>query len=248
MLSDPHFLLAAAIAVIVIGLAKGGFAGIGMLATPILALATSPVQAAAILLPTLIASDAVGVWSFRHDWNRRIIMIMLPGALVGIALGWFVAAALPVAGIMAALGLVSVAFGLWRLWVERGGNVPVPRTSSPIIGALFGLAAGFTSQVAHAGAPPFQIWVTPQRLPHTEYVGTFSILFAIINWAKVPAYMALGGLTRANLTISAALIPLALLSTLMGVWLVKRFHSAQFYTLAYILMVGLGLKLIAGSF
>lgn len=248
MLTDPQFLVAAAVAVILIGLAKGGFAGLGTLATPIFALATNPIQAAAILLPILVATDAVSVWSFRHDWNRRIVAIMLPGALIGVAIGWLMAAALPVAAIMAALGLISVAFGLWRLWVERGGNVPAPRPSSPVIGALFGMATGFTSQIAHAGAPPFQIWVAPQRLPHTEYVGTTAILFAIINWAKVPAYMALGEFTPANLTISAALIPLALLSTLAGVWLVRRVQSAKFYTLAYILMVGLGLKLIADSF
>lgn len=244
MFTDPWFLLAACIAVILIGLAKGGFSGLGALATPVLALATGPVQAAAILLPLLIASDVVSVWSFRRDWNRRIIAIMLPGALLGIALGWLIAARLPVAAIMAALGLISVGFGVWRLWVERGGRMPAPTRASPLAGAAFGVATGFTSQIAHAGGPPFQIWVTPQRLPHTEYVGTNAILFAIVNWAKVPAYIALGEFGAANLTASAALAPLAIASTLAGVWLVRRVHGARFYTIVYLLMIGLGIKLL----
>ena len=244
MLSDPWFLLAACIAVILIGFSKGGFAGLGALATPVLALAIGPVQAAAILLPLLIAGDVVSVWSFRHSWNRRIVAIMLPGALVGITLGWLIAAKLPVTAIMAALGIISIGFGLWRLWVERGGRTPAPTQASPVVGALFGAATGFTSQIAHAGGPPFQMWVAPQRLPHTEYVGTNSVLFAIINWAKVPAYIALGEFTAPNLSVSAMLAPLAIGSTLAGVWLVRRIHGKRFYTIVYVLMIGLGGKLL----
>lgn len=247
MLTDPLFLVSAIVAVALIGFAKGGFSGLGALATPVLALAVSPVQAAAILLPILIASDIVSVWSFRHSWNKRIVAIMLPGALMGVGVGWLMAASLPVSAIMASLGLISVAFGAWRLWVERGGNMPAPSRSSAPLGVAFGFATGLTSQIAHAGGPPFQMWVSPQRLPHTEFVGTTAILFAIINWAKVPAYLALGEFTPSNLSISAALIPLALLSTLAGVWLIKRMQGGRFYTIVHILMIGLGLKLIADA-
>jgi len=51
MFSDPAFLAAAFIAVLLVGLAKGGFSGIGMAATPLLALTMPPLQALAILLP-----------------------------------------------------------------------------------------------------------------------------------------------------------------------------------------------------
>jgi len=40
MFSDPAFLAAAFIAVLLVGLAKGGFSGIGMAATPLLATAS----------------------------------------------------------------------------------------------------------------------------------------------------------------------------------------------------------------
>lgn len=248
MLFDPATLAAACLAVIIVGLAKGGFSGIGALATPVLALVMPPVQAAAILLPILIVQDVVSVWAFRKTWSRRIVAIMLPGALIGIALGWGFAEILPVAGMMATLGLISVAFGLWRLWVERGGRIVAAAHAPDWAGVLAGIAAGFTSQVAHAGGPPFQIYVTPKKLPHEEFVGTTAVLFAVINWAKVPAYMALGEFTSQNLHISAVLMPLAIVSTVAGVWVIRRLDAPRFYTIVYLLMIGLGVKLIADAF
>lgn len=242
------FLAVAVIAVTVLGLGKGGLVGLGTLATPLLALVMPPVAAAALLLPILIVQDVVSVWSFRHSWNRRIIAVMAPGAVIGIGIGWAFAATLPVGWLMGALGLISIAFALWRLWVERGGRIVAASTSPDWVGALFGVATGFTSQIGHAGGPPFQIWVTPRQLPHEEYVGTGAVLFAIINWVKVPAYIALGGLTLQTLRTSAMLMPLAIASTFAGVWVVRRIKGRIFYTIVYLLMILLGGKLLLEAF
>jgi uncharacterized membrane protein YfcA len=247
MTIDWAFVAAAVIATILAGLAKGGFSGVGMLATPVLALTAPPVEAAAILLPILIVQDAVSVWAFRNSWNRRIVAIMFPTAVLGVAAGWAFAEHVPVAAILGVVGLISVAFGLWRLWVERGGRIVAAATSPGWVGGLFGVALGFTSQVAHAGSPPFQIWVTPKQLPHAEFVGTAAILFALVNWVKVPAYLALGQFTASDLRVSAALLPVALISTFAGVWAVRRIHGRTFYTIVNLLMVGLGAKLMADA-
>lgn len=244
MIYDPVFWLAAFFAVALVGLAKGGFSGLGALATPILAQVISPVAAAAILLPILIVQDAVSVWSFRGSWDKWIVGWMLPGALAGVALGWAMATILPANAVMAALGAITLGFGLWRLWIERGGRVVAASNSPGWVGTLFGVATGFTSQIAHAGGPPFQMWVTPRRLPHLRYVGTNSVLFAIINWSKVPAYAALGEFSTRNLTISALLMPLAVASTFAGVWIVRRIDPARFYVIIYLLMVLLGARLL----
>ena len=244
MLHDPLFLIAAAAAVILVGLAKGGLSGLGALGTPLLALVVAPVQAAAILLPILIVQDVVSVWSFRRTWDGWIIGWMLPGALAGIALGWGFAEVLPTQAVMAMLGAITAGFGLWRLWIERGGR-PVAASRSPgWVGSLFGVGMGFASQIAHAGGPPFQMWVAPRKLPHERFVGTGAILFAIVNWAKVPAYLALGAFDAATLTASAALLPLAIASTLAGVWVIRRMSPQRFYILVYALMVLLGAKLV----
>jgi uncharacterized protein len=248
MLDTPTAIAAAIIAVFLLGLAKGGFAGLGALATPIMALVMPPVMAAAVLLPILLVQDPVSLWSFRGQWNRRIIAWMLPGAAVGVALGWAIAAQLSVDRILALLGAITLGFGLWRMWVEwsvnkRGGEV-LPIHAPDWVGTLFGAATGFTSQIAHAGGPPFQMWVAPKRLPHTEYAATNILVFAVINWMKVPAYWQLGQFKAETLWTSIALMPLAIVSTLTGVWLVKRINGPLFYRIINVLMILLGARLL----
>ncbi|MFZ5796647.1 MAG: sulfite exporter TauE/SafE family protein, partial [Pseudomonadota bacterium] len=135
-------------------------------------------------------------------------------------------------------------FGLYRLWADRRGAVVAAAHAPGWVGTLLGVASGFTSQVAHAGQPPFQIYVLPRRLPRDVLVGTTAIFFAAVNWIKVPAYWALGQFNRDTLGVAALLLPVAIASTFAGVWLVRRVSPVRFYTAIYALMVLVGLKLI----
>lgn len=247
MSAEAVYFSCAIIAVILSGLAKGGFAGIGALAMPVMALGIDPVRGAAIMLPILILQDTVSVWAFRHSWDRHILKVMLPGMAIGVALGYFFAAQVAETTVLGALGLISTLFGIQRLWIERGGAIVLASNSPSWVGMLFGVASGFTSQIAHAGSPPFQMWVLPKRLPRDMLVGTTAIAFAVMNWMKVPAYAALGQFTRANLMATAMLVPVAIAATLAGVALVRRVDPSRFYTLIYVLMVLLGIKLMTDA-
>ncbi|MBL8770473.1 MAG: sulfite exporter TauE/SafE family protein [Phenylobacterium sp.] len=244
MIQDPIFYALAVPAVALMGLAKGGFSGVGAVSMPLLAMAVSPVQAAAILLPILIVQDSVSVWAFRRDWDRGVLMVMLPGAAAGILLGYLLAAKVSAAAVLGVLGAISILFALHRLWIARGGRVQAPASSPPAVGVLFGVVSGFTSQIAHAGGPPFQMWVMPRGLTPGALVGTTAIFFAAVNWLKVPAYAALGQFTRENLLTVAVLLPVAIASTFAGVWLVRRVQAERFYTLVYLLMIPVGVQLI----
>jgi len=244
---DPFYIVCAVIAVVISGLAKGGFSGAGSLAMPIMALAIDPVSAAAILLPILIVQDVVGVWAFRRTWDGEVLAVMIPGMAVGVALGYLFSAQVSANAVLGVLGAISILFGLQRLWIERGHVITLPSNSPRWLGALFGVASGFTSHIAHAGSPPFQMWVLPRRLPRDTLIGTTAIAFAVMNWLKVPAYAALGQFTPANLLATAVLIPLALISTMLGVKLVRRVDPERFYVLIYLLMILLGFKLLADA-
>jgi uncharacterized membrane protein YfcA len=114
----------------------------------------------------------------------------------------------------------------------------------PWLGALCGAAAGFTSQIAHAGGPPFQIYVLPRRLPRDAFIGTSAIFFATVNWMKVPAYFALGQFTPQVLMTAGVLLPLAIASTWGGVWVVRRVPAEGFYKVIYVLLIAVGGKLV----
>ena len=241
MITDPAFYFAAVPSVILLGLSKGGFAGIGLLSLPLMALVVSPVQAAAIMLPILMVQDVVSVWAYRRTWDRRNIMMLLPGAMAGILVGWMVAAYVSEASVRIGVGILGVGFATYRLAL---GNRAPATAPGRLAGHFWGWVCGFVSFIAHAGGPPFQVYMLPQRLQRDIFVGTGSVFFAIVNLVKVAPYMALGQFSRENLATSAALFPAAILSTFLGVMLVRRVRGDRFFTIVYILLIGVGSKLI----
>src|SRR5438105_7492368 len=118
IISDPLFYLLAIPAITALGLGKGGFAGIGMISTPLLALRMPPLQAAAILLPILIVQDVISVWVYRRDWSAWNLKVMLPGALFGIGIAWALATQVSDAFVRLVIGLIGVSFAL-NAWFGR---------------------------------------------------------------------------------------------------------------------------------
>jgi uncharacterized membrane protein YfcA len=108
---------------------------------------------------------------------------------------------------------------------------------------LCGSLSGFTSFISHAGAPPFQVYVMPQYLKSRVFAGTATIFFAAVNLLKVPPYFLLGQFSRDNLIVSAWLLPVAIISTFAGVWVVRRVSPDRFYALILALTFLIGIKL-----
>jgi uncharacterized protein len=242
--SDPVFWAVAAIAVIIVGLGKGGFAGLGSASMPLMTLVIDPISAAAILLPLFIVQDAVGVWAFRKDYDTRTLAWALPGAVVGTFLGWLLAASVAVWAVEATVGAIALVFGINRIAALRGRGVQASGQQPGYVGIFWGGVSGFTSQIALAGGPPFQIWAMSRRLSHHVFVGTCAIFFAAINWFKVPAFLALGQFTPHNLILSAMLLPVAIASTFAGVALVRRISAERFLFAINLLMIAVGTKLL----
>jgi uncharacterized protein len=233
VVTDPLFYLLALPAVTLLGLGKGGFAGVGMISTPLLALALPPLQAAAILLPILLVQDAISIWVYRHDWSAWNLKVLSIGGVIGVGIAWALAAHVSDAFVRLSVGLIGVSFVLYS-WFAR---VPTePRRPSAASGVFWGSAAGFTSTLAQAGAPPFQVHMLPQKLDKMTFVGTNAIFFAFVNWLKLVPYFALGQFSAEGLTTSAALLPLAVATNFLGIWLVRRTPTALFYKIAYVLV------------
>ena len=242
MSGETQFYLVAIMVVVLYGLSKGGFSGLGSLGVPILSLVTSPVRAAAIVLPILIVQDWVSVWALRRDYSLRNLVILTPSAVIGVTLGWLLAARVSEDAVRLAIGLISMAFVVYMLIRDRLGRAPVEKPGVPS-GVLWGSVAGFTSFVSHAGAPPFQVYVMPQYLKPRIFAGTATMFFAALNLLKLPGYFLLGQLSPDNLIVSAWLLPVAVLSTFAGVWLVRRVSADRFYTVILALTFLIGVKL-----
>ncbi len=244
LLTSPAFFAVAFPAVFFLGLAKGGFSGIGLLSLPLLVLVMPPLQAATIMLPILLVQDVVSVWAYRRTWSGRNLAVLLPGAIVGILLAYLLAAKVSEAAVELALGAISILFAIRQLVLLAGGNVAPAQRPPTWFGFLCGVGSGFTSLIAHAGAPPFQMYVIPQRLARDVFVGTSVVFFATVNLIKVPPFIALGQFTQENMLAAAALVPFAILSTWIGIWLVRRVSGKRFYAIIYVLLLLVGVQLV----
>jgi uncharacterized membrane protein YfcA len=239
---DPRFYAAAIPAVAILGISKGGFApGVGVVAVPLVATAVPPLQAAGILLPILISMDVVSVWSWRREWDRRSIALLLPGGLVGIGLGWLAARMIDENALRLGIGLISLGFVAWQV-LRR--ELSEARRPPRIFGAVAGVVSGFISFLANAGGPPVQMYLLPQRLPRQVFTGTSAILFAAINASKIGPFFQLGQLDPTNLVTSAVLLPLAVAATALGVWLVRRVDDGPFYRLVLVGLSAVGIALV----
>ena len=245
----PDFPLAfypvAVIAILLTGISKGGFGvGAGGLAVPLMSIFIAPPEAAGIMLPILCAMDLFGAHAYRGRWSRTHLRVLLPGAIVGIGLGALAFGALSVNAVRLLLGLIAVTFALnkWFGLAERFAT----RVAAPgrVAGVFWGGAAGFTSTLAHAGGPPFAVYMLPQRLDKTLLAGTSVVFFLVVNYVKLVPYAFLGQLNPGNLAAALIFAPLAPLGVWLGVWLHRRISEQAFYGVSYALLFATGVKLI----
>ena len=241
----PGFYPVAVLAILLTGIVKGGFGtGAGGLAVPLMSIYIAPPEAAGIMLPILCAMDLFGLHAYRGQWSRAHLRAMLPGALLGIGAGAFAFGALPVNAIRLLLGLIAVLFALNSAFALT--NRLAARLAKPgrVAGFVWGGASGFTSTLAHAGGPPFAIYMLPQRLDKTALAATSVMFFFIVNLVKLVPYGFLGQLNPGNLATALVFAPLAPLGIWLGVWLHRRTSEAAFYNVSYALLLLTGLKLI----
>lgn len=247
VITDPLFYVLAIPAVIALGLSKGGFAGMGQMATPMLALVMPPLEAAAIFLPIMIAQDSAAVWVYRKDWNGRVLAIALPGAVIGVAAAWALAAHISESMVRAFVGVITIAFVLYT-WIGAWmgpKRVAAEVGSASVAGGLFwGALSGFTSTICQAGGPPYQMYVLRLKMAKMAFVSTNAIFFATLNVLKVPPYFALGQFSTKGLGTSLALLPLAMAANALGFWLVRRTPTEIFYKITLVLLFLISIELV----
>jgi uncharacterized membrane protein YfcA len=241
MTFDTYFVLAS-LAAFLVGLSKGGLPTVGMLAVPLLSLFMSPVKAAVLLLPTYIISDVVSVWLYRKNFSAPNLKILIPAGVLGVGIGWLTASFTSDSAVKLMIGCMGVGFCL-NTWLRK-----TPQDKQAVDqkkGWFWGTVAGFTSFISHAGGPPFQIYVLPQRLPKLEFAGTATLLFAVINAAKILPYQQLQPYSWDDLMRAGDLIPAALIGTVVGAYVTQKIADALFYRLVQAGLFIVSLKLIA---
>ena len=163
----------------------------------------------------------------------------MPGALLGILIGGLTAQFINDDVIRLVVGTIAILFTV-HFFVKGRFAKAVVNPSAPL-GVVLGASSGFTSFLAHAGAPTFQLYMLPQQLDRRIYAGTAVIFFAVVNFVKLVPYFFLVMLAAGNLLTSLVLIPLAIVGVKLGVWANQKVSNDIFYRIIYtaIFLVGM---------
>jgi len=237
----PDYFVLACVASVLVGLSKGGLPTVGMLGVPLLSLMIPPLTATTLLLPVFVISDWVGIYLYRKQFSWINLKRLVPAGVLGVALGWGLAAFISDQILSLLIGVVGVAFCL-NMWIRP----PAATGQAPGVwsGYFWGALSGFTSFISHSGGPPFQIYVLPQRLPKLVFAGTSTIFFAIINASKIWPYQALRPYSLDTLVLAGALIPFAIAGTVAGAYLTQRIHEKWFYWFIQVSLFAVSIKLV----
>lgn len=245
MIADPWFYVIAVPAILLVGISKVGFGGgLGILSVPMMAMVVAPQTAAAVMLPILCVMDLIGVWAYRRSFDLANLRIMVPAAILGVGFGALTFGFMSPTMIRILIGLIAVIFTL-NYWL--GSSAAEARGRSRIKGSFWSAVSGFTSFLTHAGGPPINVYLLPQRMDMSLFVGTKLVLFIIVNYVKLVAYAWLGQLHAGNLATSLVLIPLAPVGVGLGLWLHKRIDNAMFYRICYVILFLVGVRLLYGG-
>lgn len=236
------FWVLAAVAVLILGIAKGGLAGgIGLVAVPMMALTIEPARAAAILLPILMLMDAAAVRQWWGRWDVHNLETLAPGAVLGTLVGWATFDLLSPDALRFMVGAIAFAFAL-RWWLAR--EITEHKQPGYARGTFWSTLAGFTSFSVHAGGPPLHIYLLSQRIDKTTFQATTVGYFFAINWLKIGPYAWLGQLDGSNLATSLVLSPLAPIGIWLGAKLHHRIGEGIFFRIVYASLLAIGVRLM----
>ena len=245
MTTNPtYFFLMVAVVAFLVGVAKSGFGGLpGTLATPLMALSIPTDQAIGLLLPILMFGDLFAVAFLWRRWDNKLILLLLPGAVVGVTIGTYFITKAPTETLRITLGIIVLVFTSYKL-VEGRLLSRLNYNAQNWHGLLAGTVTGFSSALAHTGAPPVSIYLLMQEITPSVFVATSAFFFFILNWIKVPYYFYAGLFDFSRLWGIAWLMPMVPLGALLGKWMSDRFNQRTFERIIVGLLVIISLLLI----
>jgi uncharacterized membrane protein YfcA len=142
------------------------------------------------------------------------------------------------------IGVIAVGFVAFQVARARGYIRPATQPMSDRIGGIWGMIAGFTSFISHAGGPPAAVFLLSRRLDKTRFQATTVISFWAINVLKFVPYFILGIFSWQTAKAGFFLIPFAILGVWFGVILHHRVPERVFFAFTYVCLLITGTKLI----
>jgi uncharacterized protein len=215
-----------ALVALLIGMAKTGIHGAGMMSVPLLANVFGGQLSSGIMLPILVMADVIGVWYYHQHASWEHLKGLFPWAGLGVILGTWVGQFLDEAKfrlMMAAIIYISLGI---MLWLERHATeVPTKRTFT----ITSGIAGGFTSMVGNLANSVMALYFLSARLPKNVFIGTTAWFFLAVNWFKVPFHLWVWKTITPQMVLTdIMMLPMIVMGAFLGILLVKKFSNQTY--------------------
>ena len=226
-----------------VGMAKTGLSGLGLMVVPILANVFGGRPSVGLLLPILIFADVFAVtWYNRHaEW--KYILRLIPWAIIGVLIGTLTGKLITDITFNRLLaGLVFFCVGL-LVWQDlRSKRVSVP--DYWWFSMVLGLLGGFATMIGNAAGPVMALYLLSMRLPKNSYIGTGAWFFFIINLSKVPFHIfSWETISTQSIVLDIMMIPAIAVGAFLGIYLVKLIPE-KFYRIFIIITIVLSAFLL----
>jgi uncharacterized membrane protein YfcA len=208
-------------AAIMLGMAKVGIAGIGMIAVPLMAIAFGGKESTGILLTILIFADLFGVWYFHQHASWHHLRRLLPFALLGVVIGTIAGNKISDEVFKVVMAMIIFASLPLMIWQQRSNKITVPSSLWFTVG--MGVLGGITTMVGTLAGPVMALYLLSMRFPKNEFIGTAAWFFLVINVVKVPFHVVVWKtITWESFLLTTVLIPAVAFGAFVGLQLVKR--------------------------
>lgn len=207
---------------LLVGMAKTGVHGAGMVAVPMLAVAYGGQSSSGLLLPMLCLADIFGVIYYHRHASWNYLKKLFPWAAVGVVLGSVTGTIMESDAvfkiIMAGIIIVSVVI---MIWLERGNRDDIP--DYPWFAVLMGIAGGFTSMFGNLAGSVMAVYLLSMRLPKNVYIGTTAWFFMVVNWFKIPFHIfSWHTISFNSFMLDLVTLPAIAIGAVLGIAIVKR--------------------------
>jgi uncharacterized protein len=226
-LTHSQMLIVASVAML-IGMAKTGVHGAGMLAVPLLATVFGGQLSSGIMLPILLLADVMGVWYYHRHASWKHLRILFPWAAMGVVAGTVIGSYIDdhiFKIVMATTIVISVMIMLWLEKMKTPEEIPDKKSFA----IATGIAGGFTSMVGNLAGSVMSVYLLSVRLPKNAFIGTTAWFFLVVNWFKVPFHVFVWKTIHLNTVLfSLATLPLIILGAYLGIILVRKLTDSVY--------------------
>jgi hypothetical protein len=231
------------LAAFLLGIAKSGIPGLGILAIPLVAWVIPARASTGLILPMLIIGDLFAVSYYRRHAQWRHLWALIPWALVGVVLGTLALGWVSDRQLKPIMGAIIIGMLLLHLWRQRpGSSQEIPHRRS--FAAGMGLLGGITTMMANAAGPIMTIYLLAMRLPKQAFLGTGAWYFLLVNWLKVPFSVHLGLINVQSLKVNLLLAPAIIAGAVLGILVVRRIPEKRFDQVVLVLTALAAIRLL----